>query len=273
MTKARTQEARHLSDRHQRTEHLKTRPPKNLSAPEPEHPVTQEPDHLSNLAERTFVWLGGAVFVGSLAACVLVYTVRWSTPGHPWTATALATNVLLFGIFAFHHSLLARESVKGRIERIVPRRMLRSVYVWTASMLLLLVLAAWQPVGAEIYRATGVAPLAMAAVQLSGLWLIARAAATIDPLELAGIHRPASREALQITGPYRFVRHPLYLGWILAVFGAAHMTGDRLAFAVITTAYLLFAIPWEERSLLRAFGDQYRLYRQQVRWRVVPWIY
>src|ERR1700736_1819959 len=82
MTKARTQEARRLSDRHQRTKHLKTRAPKNLSAQEPEHPGTQD-ENLSNLAERTFAWLGGAVFVGSLAACVLVYTVRWSTPAHP----------------------------------------------------------------------------------------------------------------------------------------------------------------------------------------------
>jgi len=213
------------------------------------------------------------VFAGSLAACIFVYTVRWSTPGRPWSATALAVNVLLFGVFAFHHSLLARESVKERFERIVPRRMLRSVYVWTAGLLLLLVLAAWRPVGAEIYDATGVAALAMAAVQLSGLWVIARAVATIDPLELAGIRPPARGDALQITGPYRIVRHPLYLGWIVAVFGAAHMTGDRLAFAVITTAYLFLAIPWEERSLRRTFGDQYTRYRQQVRWRVIPWIY
>jgi protein-S-isoprenylcysteine O-methyltransferase Ste14 len=97
----------------------------------------------------------------------------------------------------------------------------------------------------------------------------------IDPLELAGIRRPgtAGPSALQITGPYRLVRHPLYLGWMLIVFGAAHMTGDRLAFASITSLYLVIAIPWEERSLERAFGDAYRRYQVDVRWRAIPYVF
>jgi protein-S-isoprenylcysteine O-methyltransferase Ste14 len=223
--------------------------------------------------ERAFVWIGGAVFVGSLADCILVYGVRWSTPGQPGTLAALLVNVLIFGVFALHHSLLAREPVKRRVERIVPLRLMRSADVWIASLLLLIVLAAWRPVGGELYHAAGVAALALGAVQLSGLWLIARAVATIDPLELAGIRPPSSRDGLQVRGPYRFIRHPLYLGWIFAVFGAAHMTGDRLAFAVITTAYLFVAIPWEERSLLKSFGDEYAHYQQQVRWRVIPYLY
>ena len=110
-------------------------------------------------------------------------------------------------------------------------------------------------------------------MQLAGVWLIARAVATIDALELAGISPSSGTEALQLVGPYRWVRHPLYLGWILALFGAAHMTADRLAFAAISTAYLLVAIPWEERSLVRAFGAHYTAYQRQVRWRVLPYIY
>jgi protein-S-isoprenylcysteine O-methyltransferase Ste14 len=69
------------------------------------------------------------------------------------------------------------------------------------------------------------------------------------------------------------VRHPLYFGWVLAVLGTAHMTGDRLAFGAITTLYLLLAIPWEERSLTRSFGDDYTRYQRKVRWRIVPFIY
>jgi protein-S-isoprenylcysteine O-methyltransferase Ste14 len=65
----------------------------------------------------------------------------------------------------------------------------------------------------------------------------------------------------------------LYLGWVLVVFGAAHMTGDRLAFAVITTIYLVAAVPWEERSLSAAFGAEYADYMRAVRWRIVPFIY
>jgi protein-S-isoprenylcysteine O-methyltransferase Ste14 len=108
---------------------------------------------------------------------------------------------------------------------------------------------------------------------LGGLWLIARSVSRIDALELAGIRSAARSETLQIAGPYRWVRHPLYLGWILLVFGTAHMTGDRLAFAVISTAYLLIAIPWEERSLRQAFGPAYADYQRAVHWRVVPFVY
>ena len=98
---------------------------------------------------------------------------------------------------------------------------------------------------------------AHAAVQLYGVGLIAQSVRGIDPLELAGIRRESARGPLQIRGPYALVRHPLYFGWVLAVFGAAHMTGDRLAFAAITTLYLVIAIPWEERSLVRCFGEDF----------------
>ena len=112
-----------------------------------------------------------------------------------------------------------------------------------------------------------------AAVQVAGAAFIWRAVATIDPLDLAGI-RAAQREMrLQTRGPYALVRHPLYLGWILIVFGASTMSYDRLLFATLSSAYLLAAIPWEEGTLLEAFGGEYARYRQRVRWRVIPRIY
>jgi protein-S-isoprenylcysteine O-methyltransferase Ste14 len=105
------------------------------------------------------------------------------------------------------------------------------------------------------------------------LWLTFRGVRAIDPLELAGIRTSGTTTVLQVTGPYRLVRHPLYLGWMLMAFGAAHMTGDRLTFAAISTLYVLIAIPFEERSLVRTFGTQYEDYRRNVRWRVVPYLY
>ena len=78
---------------------------------------------------------------------------------------------------------------------------------------------------------------------------------------------------LQTGGVYGLVRHPLYFGWVLIVFGAAHMTGDRLTFAVLTTAYLVMAMPWEERSLEREFGASYRRYKEKVRWKILPYLY
>jgi protein-S-isoprenylcysteine O-methyltransferase Ste14 len=137
----------------------------------------------------------------------------------------------------------------------------------------MLVCVAWRPIGGELYTATGVLAIALGAVQLLGLWITARGVARIDPLELAGIRSAAQAEGLQVTGPYHWVRHPLYLGWLLMVFGAAHMTGDRLAFATITTGYLIVAIPWEERSLRQSFGDGYDRYMRDVRWRMIPFIY
>jgi len=230
-----------------------------------------------NKFDRLVVWSGGTVFVLSLVACFYAYAFAWASPqtgAGPWSpAGAAAIDTVLFGVFALHHSLFARDAVKRRIARAVPDRLMRSCYVWTASLLLILVLALWQPVAGRFYTVTGWRALAHAAVQLSGLWLIARSVAKIDPLELAGIKPAAGSDALQIAGPYRWVRHPLYLGWLLAVFGAARMTADRLTFAVVTTAYLCLAVPWEERSLRRVFGESYARYQRTVRWRIVPYVY
>jgi hypothetical protein len=221
-----------------------------------------------------FVWSGGALFVLSLAACAYAYLFVWASPAaNAFAWTSVAINAALFGVFALHHSLFARKSMKQLVARIVPDRLVRSFYVWTASLLLLMVLAYWQPISGEAYAVTGWRAIAHAAVQAGGLWLIARSVATIDPLELAGIRPSTGSDSLQITGPYRWVRHPVYLGWVLVVFGAAHMTGDRLAFAAFTTAYLCMAIPWEERSLLQMFGEPYARYRRMVRWRIIPYVY
>jgi methanethiol S-methyltransferase len=227
-------------------------------------------------SERLFVWAGGAMFVLSLAACAYAYGVAWASAAASvrfGTAATLAIDVLLFTVFALHHSLFARDAVKDRLARAVPSRLIRSVYVWVASTFLLGVVLLWQPVGGDLYAVTGWPRAGHVMLQLAGVWLIARSVSQIDPLELAGIRPASRRDTLQIAGPYRLVRHPLYLGWILIVFGASHMTGDRFAFAAISTAYLVVAIPWEERSLLRAFGDAYAEYQRAVRWRVLPFVY
>jgi isoprenylcysteine carboxyl methyltransferase (ICMT) family protein YpbQ len=181
--------------------------------------------------------------------------------------------VALFAAFALHHSLLARDGVKQAVARLVPTRLVRSFYVWTASLLFIAVLELWRPLPGDIYALIGWRAAAPLAAQLFGLWIIITAVAAIDPLELAGIRMEAAPAALQVTGPYRWVRHPVYFGWVLLVFGAPHMTATRLAFAAISTAYLVVAVPWEERSLARVFGVQYSRYQRAVRWRIVPYVY
>jgi protein-S-isoprenylcysteine O-methyltransferase Ste14 len=229
--------------------------------------------------ERLFVWIGGAWFVASLALTASWYArpLGRVKPFAGWRP--LAYDAILFSVFALHHSALARRAIQAAVLRIVPDRMLRSVYVWTASLLLILVCLLWRPIGGDLFHAAGARAFVHAVVQLSGLSLIVLSVRAIDALELAGIRRPgpaaggAPGGVLQSHGPYRLVRHPLYLGWMLIVFGAAHMTGDRLAFAVITSLYLVIAIPWEERSLERTFGDAYRRYKGEVRWRAIPYVF
>ena len=219
-----------------------------------------------------FQWLGGAVFVGALAFCGYTYLAVWSRPA-AFDGRAVVIDGLLFTAFAMHHSVFAREPVKRRLTGLVPEQLLRSVYVWLASLLFITVFAAWQPVGGEVYHVHGWRALIHASIQLGGVVVIAGAVRTIDALELAGIRPHSYRQSLQIVGPYRWVRHPLYFGWLLATFGAAHMTGDRLIFAAISAFYLLIAVPFEERSLIASFGEDYTRYQRLVRWRMLPFVY
>jgi protein-S-isoprenylcysteine O-methyltransferase Ste14 len=222
---------------------------------------------------RAFVWVGGALFVASLALCLWWYLMILGQPASAGIWPALVVDILLLGLFATHHSVCARPRVKALMTRAVPDTLQRSVYVWIASTLLIVVCLAWQRVGGTVYSVAGWRAAAHAGLQLFGVALIAWSVAGIDPLELAGIRDERARGGLQTAGPYGWVRHPLYFGWVLAAFGAAHMTGDRLAFAAITTLYLAIAVPWEERSLINSFGDEYRKYQQHVRWRIVPYVY
>jgi methanethiol S-methyltransferase len=237
---------------------------------------------MGNVFELLTVWAGGGIFVASLAFCAYSYVFPWSVPLReaPFSAIglragwpALVFDAALVSVFAIHHSVFARDGVKAWLSRMIPERLLRSFYVWIASILLIAVCAFWQPIGTDVYQSPGGLKIAHALVQVLGLGLIAASVRSIDPLELAGIRRTSLAVTLQTAGPYRIVRHPLYFGWALAVFGAAHMTADRLAFAAITVAYLIAAVPLEERSLTAVFGPEYENYKRHVRWRMFPYVY
>jgi protein-S-isoprenylcysteine O-methyltransferase Ste14 len=223
--------------------------------------------------ERLVTWSGGLAFTGSLAFTAWWYVV-WLGIARPFAGwVSAAYDALIFSVFALHHSLLARPAAHAVLARVCPERLMRSLYVWTASLLLILVCLLWRPVGGDAFRLSGTLTLVHRGAQLAGLVLIALSVRAIDPLELAGIRRSDRGQVLRITGPYRLVRHPLYLGWMLVVFGTAHMTGDRLAFAAISSLYVVIAVPWEEGALERQFGDAYRRYKRTVRWRIIPYVY
>jgi len=229
-------------------------------------------------------WTGAAIFAASLAWFVYCYLWRFGQPAPAGpVAGPIVANVLLFSVFALHHSVLARSGAKQVVHGIVPPELERSIYTWVSSILFLAVCAWWQPVPGVIYELTGPWRILGGAVQLAGLALTIRASAALDVLDLAGVRavaRPAgtnsperSTPPLKTRGLYAFVRHPLYFAWTLFVFGAPTMTGTRASFAIVSTAYLMLAIPWEERELVAAFGQQYEDYRRRVTTRMIPWVY
>lgn len=223
-------------------------------------------------------WLGGLAFAGALAYLAYFYAIVLGEPAPHAHAplTAGAIDAALFAAFAAHHSLFARERAKRWVRRVAPPELERSIYVWASSALLVGTCALWQPLPGVVYEAHGWWRVPFWAVQAAGVLLTVLGARVIDPLELAGIQQATGRRGrdhLEVTGPFRLVRHPIYLGWMLMVFGTPSMTASRLLFAAVSSAYLILAIPWEEKSLVAAHGDRYRAYRTAVRWRVLPGIW
>lgn len=224
-------------------------------------------------------WCAGGAFVASLGYFAYTYAV---TLGRPGTADnvvrSLVFDVLLFAVFAAHHSLFARPWIKRHVVHLVPRELERSSFVWVASLLLVLVCATWQPLPGLLYAQRGWLAIVHLGLVATGAALIALGARRLTPLELAGINqarrRPRPERAVLVTSfPYSLVRHPIYLGWILMVFGVPRMTTSRLVMACLSTAYLAIAVPWEERVLVREFGPAYREYARRVRWRMIPFVY
>ena len=236
----------------------------------------------SRRAALTIAWTGAGVFAASLAWFAYCYLVRFGRPAPPGRLLpAVLTNVLLFSLFALHHSVLARSGAKHAIRRLVPVELERSLYTWVASLLFLGVCTWWQPVPGVLYELDGPWRAGAWAVQIAGLALTVRASSAIDVLDLAGVRaveralgtKATTSQPLTTRGVYAFVRHPLYFAWALVVFSAPTMTGTRACFAVISTAYLMIAIPWEERGLVETFGQEYEAYRRRVRSRMIPWLY
>jgi protein-S-isoprenylcysteine O-methyltransferase Ste14 len=223
---------------------------------------------------RAFVLAGALVFVVALATGTWRFIALGTPPAQGPLVPGLLVNTLLFGIFALHHSLLAREPIKAAMARLVSPALERSTYVWVASLLFIAVCLAWQPIAGVGYRVPPPWAWLIGVVQLAGGVLTLDAARRIDVRVLAGLRpEPVHDGTLVARGTYRVVRHPIYLGWVLLVWAASDMTIGRLVFAAVSTAYLVIAVPFEERSLRRRFGPSYDAYRDRVRWRIVPGLY
>ncbi len=226
---------------------------------------------------QVIAWMGGALFVSALALYVWFF-LTLGTPGPEGRPVvgAIAWNITLFTLFAVHHSLMARSGAKAWITRTLPPVLERSAYVWVASALLIAVCLSWQRVPGQLYALTPPAAWLGWAVQGLGVVFTVAGARVLDGLDLAGIRqtlRPPRSSPIREVWPFTLVRHPIYLGWALIVFGTPTMTVDRFVWAAVSTLYLVIAIPWEERSLSAAAGPAYSAYQRRVRWRMVPGVY
>jgi protein-S-isoprenylcysteine O-methyltransferase Ste14 len=189
------------------------------------------------------------------------------------TAEALVTNVVLLGLFAVQHSVMARPAFKEIWTRMVPRSIERSTYVLISSLLLALIFWKWRPMPTTVWVVT--APLARVLLMvLSGVgWLIVLTSTfMINHFDLFGLRQvylrmidtPYAPLAFKQTALYRFVRHPLMLGFVVAFWATPTMSVGHLVFAMATTAYIVVGVLLEERDLVRYLGEEYRSYQQRV---------
>jgi methanethiol S-methyltransferase len=186
---------------------------------------------------------------------------------------ALAVNAALLAAFALQHSFMARRSFKRMLTRFVPEPVERSTYVLFSSLALLLMFWQWRPIGGVIWDVgNGPAQAVVFGLYAVGLCIVLASTFLINHFDLFGLRqvylhlRGARYTPLQFRTPffYRYVRHPLYVGWLLTFWAAPVMTIAHLFFAVMTTAYILIAIQLEERDLVAMYGQKYRQYQKEV---------
>jgi len=215
-------------------------------------------------------------FVSSLYAMGFVgnYFVAKSidTGGAANVSEAIVVDLMLLGLFAIQHSIMARPVFKRWFAGIIPEACQRSTYVLLSSLILLLLFWQWQPIPIQVWQIGGIAARFLTGVYWLG-WLIAFASTfMIDHFDLSGLRqayfalRGAKDPGQSFKTPllYKIVRHPLMLGFLLAFWATPAMTAGHLLFAIATTAYILVALQFEERDLIAVFGTTYQQYRERV---------
>jgi protein-S-isoprenylcysteine O-methyltransferase Ste14 len=195
-------------------------------------------------------------------------------------AEAVIVNLLLTSLFAVQHSVMARPAFKAWWTQFVPKSVERSTYVLFASLALDLLFWQWRPMPDAIWQvANSQTAIAIQGLSLAGWAIVFASTFLINHFELFGLQQVANNLVGRDTPPpvfktpvlYKIVRHPIYLGFIIAFWAAPIMTVGHMLFAVVTTAYIFVGIALEERDLIALFGDEYRRYRSRVSM-IIPFI-
>lgn len=185
--------------------------------------------------------------------------------------TAIIINVILLSLFALPHSIMARPAFKKAWTKIVPEPIERPTYVLQSTLLLILVFWQWRPMTGVIWDVSE-QPVAYIfwALFFGGWGLVLLSSFFIDHFDLFGLRQPwlywqgkeYTSKPFATPGLYRFIRHPLYLGWFLFFWATPAMTYGHLLFAAVSSAYILVAVQLEERDLVDIFGEDYVNYKK-----------
>ncbi len=218
------------------------------------------------------VFLGVFLYAAGFLGNFIVPKSIDSGPTSP-LVVAIAVDAGLLAIFALQHSIMARQWFKRAWTRVIPQAAERSTYVLFSSAALILLFWAWQPIGGIVWQfETPGARIAMQVICAAGWLIVLTSTFLINHFDLFGLRqvwlylrgRPYTHLRFRTPAFYQHVRHPLYLGWLLAFWATPVMTAAHLLFSGLATAYILVAIRFEERDLVRLHGEQYRAYRERV---------
>lgn len=214
------------------------------------------------------------LFVGDLGG---VRAIDGPSVRGPWASAVI--DAALLGLFAVQHSVMARAWFKRRWTRIVPAVVERSTFVVAASALLALTFWQWNPIGGVVWSAQD--PIARALLwtfYFLGWAMVIGSTFLLDHFELFGLRqvydamrgRPGAEPVLRTPSLYKVVRHPLYLGFVIAFWATPFMTVGHLLFSAASTAYIVAGMFFEERDLVAQFGASYRVYQRRVP-ALIPW--
>lgn len=187
--------------------------------------------------------------------------------------SAVVIDLMLVALFGIQHSVMARGSFKRWIAKWIPEPIERSTYVLMTNAVLILLLWQWRPVGLYVWNVQHAGlQIALYGLFAAGWLTVLYTTFLINHFDLFGLRqtwlyfrgKPYTPLQFKVPSVYRFVRHPLYVGWLTAFWATPTMSVTHFAFAAGMTAYILVAIVFEERDLLERFGAQYESYRKTV---------
>ncbi|GAB5407232.1 MAG: isoprenylcysteine carboxylmethyltransferase family protein [Aureliella sp.] len=209
--------------------------------------------------------------IGWLGNFAVPLSIDSQPVGAVWTAATI--NLFVFMVFCIQHSAMARPAFKSWWTKLVPESIERSTYVLFSGVALLAVMLCWQPLGGQIWLVEN-QPLrcVLHTVYLLGWAILFGSTFALNHFDLFGLRQawlhfrriPYTQLQFSTPGPYRWVRHPLYVGWLTLAWATPSMTAAHLTFALATTAYILVAIRWEEKDLVDIHGDLYKDYQVQT---------